>query len=163
MRPRFSITAKYWYMWNTDSCSMWYPLFTGMCVCMFVSDWTLLATPIYLQSWKFKHRFLLMVPKNGFFVFLFFLFFDIFFWKNVPFRSFQHNFVSSTLRNMVLVSYTHVFGYKWSNGGMPFWKVPDEQGCQIWTLGLPDLNIRVAKLAFLTFLSHFWHFQHNFG
>ena len=65
----FSITAKYWYMWNTDSCSMWYPLFTGMCVCMFVSDWTLLATPIYLQSWKFKHRFLLMVPKNGFFVF----------------------------------------------------------------------------------------------
>ena len=30
--------------------------------------------------------------------------FSIFFEKNVPFRSFQHNFVSSTLRNIILVS-----------------------------------------------------------
>ena len=31
-------------------------------------------------------------------------FFSIFFEKNVPFRSFHHNFVSSTLRNIILVS-----------------------------------------------------------
>ena len=38
-------------------------------------------------------------------LFLFILFFDIFFFKrNVPFQSFQHNFVPSTLMNIILVS-----------------------------------------------------------
>ena len=42
--------------------------------------------------------------SRRFFVFFKKIFFSIFFEKNVPFRSFQHNFVSSTLRNIILVS-----------------------------------------------------------
>ena len=97
-----------------------------------------MVTLINLQSWKLIHMFLLGVPQNGFFIFSEKNIFRFFFRKNVLFRSFQHNFVPSTLRNIILVSIPLFSGT--SNRMMTFWNVPDEQGYQIWTLWLPDLH-----------------------
>ena len=68
-----SITAIY-----TDTVSIVIHSFTRihLCVCMCMYLTSLLVTLINPQLWKFKYMFLIE--------------------KNVPFRSFQHNFVSHT-------------------------------------------------------------------
>ena len=125
---RLSITAIYWHSRYCDSFIHWY-----VCVCIWLDAPGHTNRPTDLKI--SEH-----VPLDGtskwFFCFFRKNFFSIFFEKNVPFRSFQHNFVPSTLRNIILMSIPMFSGT--SNRMVTFWKVPDEQGCQIWTLGLPE-------------------------